>query len=86
MTSTRHRWGEKTPVSRHKSEQQCIRCGTVMARRNEFEGGRELHWKEFWRDLERLDSDGKTPPCDARLEKRGQHDQQQISQQLHDGR
>jgi len=68
MTSTRHRWGKKVPVSRHKSEKQCARCGTVLVSRHEFEGPRKLHWKEFWRDLERIDVDGRTPPCDARLE------------------
>jgi hypothetical protein len=69
MTSTRHRWGEKTSVSPHKSETQCSRCGVVRASRHEFEGRRELHWKEYWRDLERVDDgSGATPPCDARLE------------------
>jgi hypothetical protein len=66
--STRHRWGEKKAISPHKSEQQCERCDVVRASRHEFEGGRELHWKEFWRDLERLDEAGETPPCDARRE------------------
>jgi hypothetical protein len=67
VTSTRHRWGGKKSPSRFKSEQRCIRCGMVRASRHEFEGGRELHWKEFWRDLERVDKAGETPPCDARL-------------------
>jgi hypothetical protein len=67
--STRHRWGEKAVVvPHHKSEQECVRCGMVRASRHEFEGGRELHWKEFWRDLERIDKAGETPPCDARSE------------------
>jgi uncharacterized Fe-S cluster-containing radical SAM superfamily enzyme len=67
VTSTRHRWGEKAVVSRHKSETQCRRCEMVRVSRHEFEGV-ELHWKEFWRDLERVDENGETPPCDARLE------------------
>jgi hypothetical protein len=79
VTST-HRWGEKSSPSRHKSEQSCIRRGIVKASRHEFEGGRDLHWKEYWRDLDRVDKDGKAPPCDARLETRGQHDQQKIGQ------
>jgi hypothetical protein len=68
MTSTRHRWGEKViVVPFRKSERECIRCGVVRASRHEFENGRELHWKEFWRDLERVDKAGETPLCDARL-------------------
>jgi hypothetical protein len=43
----------------------------VKASRHEFEGGRDLHWKEYWRNLDRIDKDGKAPPCDARLESGG---------------
>ena len=67
MTSTRHRWGEKVRFPPHKSEQQCIRCETVKVTRHESEGGREVHWVEFWRDEERIKCEA-TPPCDARLE------------------
>jgi hypothetical protein len=71
VTSTRHRWGDKAIISPHKSEQECKRCGMVRASHHEYEGGRELHWKEFWRDLERVNERGETPPCDAALEKEG---------------
>jgi hypothetical protein len=63
---TRHRWGDKVHFA-HKSEQQCTRCETVKVTRHESEGGRDVYWTEFWRDLEKIEADG-TPPCDARLE------------------
>jgi hypothetical protein len=63
----RHKWGQRIEVSPHKSETECIRCGVVRASRHEFEGGREIHWKEFWRDCERIECKA-TPPCDKRLE------------------
>jgi hypothetical protein len=68
MTSTRHSWCDKNVVSAHKSERECRRCGMVKVTRHEFDGRRELHWQEFWRDLDRVDDGGSTPPCDARLE------------------
>lgn len=67
MNSTRHKWGEKTRFGNYKSEKQCLRCETVLVSRHEHEGGRPRHWKEFWRDEERIYCDG-TPPCDARRE------------------
>jgi hypothetical protein len=68
MTSTRHKWGERIEVSPHKSERECSRCEVVMVSRHEREGGREVHWKEFWRDCERIECEAR-PPCDARREK-----------------
>lgn len=68
MTSTRHKWAAKIEVSPHKSERQCIRCEMVKVSRHESEGGREIHWQEFWRDLDQVDCSDGTPPCDARLE------------------
>jgi hypothetical protein len=68
MTSTRHKWAAKAVISPQKSERQCVRCETVLVSRHEYAGGRELHWKEFWRDCELICSGGPTPPCDARLE------------------
>lgn len=60
---TRHRWGENLAVSAQKSERECCNgCGVVKVGRHEFEGGREIHWTEFWRGLERIEGD-KTPPC-----------------------
>jgi len=66
MTSTRHRWGDKARLP-HKTERQCDRCEMVETTRHEHEGGRDLYWTEYWRDLE-LVGRGKRPPCDARLE------------------
>ncbi len=68
MTSTRHKWGGKERHP-HKTEQQCLRCEMVKVTRHEFEGGREIYWTEYWRDLDQIKADA-TPPCDARLEKR----------------
>ena len=65
--SLRHRWGEKAHFA-HKTEQQCARCETVKVTRHEWQAGREVYWTEYWCDLDRIDQDGKTPPCDARLE------------------
>lgn len=69
MTSTRHKWGEKIPLGNHKSEKTCERCGVTCGSFHQWDGPREIHWKEFWRDGDRIDDgSGKTPPCDARLE------------------
>jgi hypothetical protein len=67
MTSARHRWGEKVRFP-HKSEQQCARCETVKVGRHEWRAGADVYLTEYWRDEERIDADGKTPPCDARCE------------------
>lgn len=67
MSSTRHRWDDKKRHA-HKTEQQCQRCGIVKATHHQFEGGREIYWTEFWRDLEKIETD-RTPLCDARLER-----------------
>ena len=42
----------------------------VMASLHQYPSGQqEIHWKEFYLDGERVDAgDGRTPPCDARLE------------------
>ncbi len=66
--SARHRWDERIVISAQKSERQCNRCGLVMASRHEFENGREIHWKEFWRELELVGRGSPVPLCDARLE------------------
>ena len=79
MTSLRHKWGDPARLQ-HKTERECSRCEIVKVTRHEWERGRDLYWTEFWRDLERVDENGETPPCDARLETRGQHDQQKVSQ------
>lgn len=50
---TRHPWGEKIAIS------------IIKVTRHEFEGGREVHWQEFWRDLDKIEGDG-TPACTGR--------------------
>lgn len=67
MTSTRHRWGEKVRFL-NKTEQECVRCEMVKVGRREAQGGHDLYWTEFWRDEERIDDGGHTPPCDFRCE------------------
>lgn len=63
-TSARHSWGERVPFL-HKTERECTRCGIVKVTRHESEGGRDLHWVEWYRDGEPLESI-RTPSCDAR--------------------
>lgn len=65
--STRHRWGEKVRFGNYKSEQQCIRCELVKVSRHESEGGRAVHWKEYWRHEDLISRDD-LPICDARCE------------------
>lgn len=69
MTSTRHKWGERDEVSPQRTLYHCKRCGMIKVSRHEFEGAFPTHWKEFWIGTDRADDgDGKTPPCDARLD------------------
>jgi len=59
----RHRWILKTVVNANKTERECLHgCGIVKVTRHEVEGGREQHWIEFWRGLDKFDGDG-TPVC-----------------------
>lgn len=63
---SRHRWADKVVISPNKSERECLNgCGIVKVSRHEFEGGKDIYWTEFWRDLERVDVDGRTPVCEA---------------------
>jgi hypothetical protein len=69
--STRHKWStpHKWP---HKTERQCVRCEMVKVTRHETEGGREIHWTEFWRDLERAEyAIDAAVRCAARARARG---------------
>ena len=60
----RHRWGDKAIISPHKTERECTNgCGIIKVTRHESEGGRDVHWTEYWRDLGRIHSDG-TPVCE----------------------
>lgn len=65
-TAARHRWpGAGTVISPNKTERECRNgCGIVKVTRHETEGGRDLHWIEFWRGLDPIsDVNGRTPPC-----------------------
>ena len=63
---TRHRWADKAVISPNKSERECLNgCGIVKVSRHETDGGREVHWCEFWRGLDRIDVDGRTPVCES---------------------
>lgn len=61
----KHRWGDKTIVTANKTERECLNgCGVVKVTRHETEGGRDLHWIEFWSGLDRVEGD-RTPSCTA---------------------
>lgn len=64
---TRHRWPkEATIISPNKSERECQNgCGIVKVSRHETEGGRDVHWHEFWHGLDQFEGKG-TPPCTGR--------------------
>lgn len=61
--SNRHRWGAPQRFPR-KTERACLKCGIVKVTRHESEGPRDIHFQEFWRDLDQIITD-KTPPCEA---------------------
>ena len=73
--STRHKWPEKgnrfftsDRVPFHfKTERDCKRCGMTKVTRHETQGTRDVHWVEFWRDGDQINSE-LTPMCDARFE------------------
>lgn len=58
----RHRWGERQEFE-HKTEKQCLTCGIVQVSRSEHNGFYPVYWKEFYRDLDRIECDG-TPACE----------------------
>ncbi len=59
-----HRWSSPQTISPHKTERECQNnCGIVKVTRHESEGGREVHWREFWRGLDRIDVI-RTPACE----------------------
>lgn len=62
-----HKWDIRVeyPLA-HKAERECTnRCGITKVTRHENDGGRDVHWTEFWRGGEQIHGEG-TPPCDAR--------------------
>lgn len=68
---TRHRWPKQpTIISPNKSERECLNgCGIVKVTRHEFEGGREVHWVEFYRGLDRVGHRWQgTPVCEPVME------------------
>ena len=66
----RHKWFENSRVP-DRTVRICERCGLIKVSRHEFEGGRPLHWIEFYRGSERVPGDG-TPPCEP--EQKEAHD------------
>jgi hypothetical protein len=60
----KHRWPKDgNVISPHKTERECQNgCGVVKVTRHEADGPRDVHWVEFWRDLDRIEGEG-TPPC-----------------------
>lgn len=66
---TRHRWPKHgTIISPNKTERECLNgCGTVKVTRHESEGGRDRHWQEYWRGLDRFEGEG-TPVCEPAKE------------------
>ena len=69
----RHRWSDKVefPLA-HKSERECLNgCGIVKVTRHESEAGRDQHWIEFWRGLDKI-SVGKTPACEPAAPEQGE--------------
>lgn len=63
-SGARHCWGEPVRFE-HKTERECRNgCGIVKVTRHENEGGRDLHWAEFWRDGEQIQTI-RTPPCEV---------------------
>lgn len=66
MKPRHHRWGIRIeyPLA-HKTERECTNgCGITMVTRHENDGGRDVHWEEFWRGGEQVHGDGR-PICDA---------------------
>lgn len=60
---TRHRWGEPVRFA-HKTERECLNgCRTIKVSRQEFDGGRDVYWTEFWCDGDRIECAG-TPLCE----------------------
>lgn len=63
-----HRWPKQgNTISPQKTERECLNnCGIIKVTRHETEGGRDKHWVEFYRGLDRIDDNGKTPKCIGR--------------------
>lgn len=67
-----HRWPKQaTVISPNKSERECENgCGIIMASFHQYPDGNPfgIHWKEFYRGLDRVDVDGHRPKCEPVLE------------------
>lgn len=62
---TRHRWGDPSRFD-HKTERECQNgCGIVRVTRHESQGGKDIHFVEFYRGLDKIECKG-TPPCTGR--------------------
>ncbi len=61
----KHRWGDRRVINANKTERECQNgCGIVRVTRHETDGPRDVHWVEFWRGLDQLGDDGRTPVCE----------------------
>lgn len=58
----KHKWFENSRTA-HITVRICERCTMRKISRHEFEGGRAVHWPEFFRGTERIQCDG-TPACE----------------------
>ena len=65
---TRHRWPKQgTTISPNKTERECQNgCGIIKVTRHETEGGRPKAWTEYFCGIDRVDVDGRVPPCTGR--------------------
>lgn len=63
----RHSWGEPLRFP-HKTERVCGHCGMVKVSRHESEGGREIHWQEFYAADGLTKIVGKRTPACERVE------------------
>lgn len=63
----KHKWFENSR-NEHVTVRICERCAMRKISRHEFEGGKPMHWVEFYRGSARVQCDG-TPACEpARVE------------------
>ncbi len=64
----KHKWSDKVRSDDgHSSRKVCERegCEIICVSRHEFNGGREEHWKEWFRGTELIRRGGSTPACEA---------------------
>lgn len=62
-SSKRYTWSERFPLDQHHTFRRCWDCGLMRITRHESDGGRDVHWIEWRRNGERIDSE-RTPACE----------------------